>query len=158
VQLTPGQLRSIIGLSVESYRHWKRVLPPFVTRKGYAPCFSLGDVLAAAILRCLTKRGGIRVGHLKKISSDIIRLCNTASWPALEGRVLIVDLQNGVCRVAKDRSDVGNEGVVILCPLGPVMFDLRDALRRVRPSLVQRHLPFPPAGIGRDSRMKGSRT
>jgi hypothetical protein len=157
VQLTPGQLRSVIGLSVEAYRHWKRVLPPFVARKGYAPSFSLGDVLAASILRRLTERGGIRIGHLKKISSDLIRLCNTASWPALKGQLLVIDLHKGTCQIAKDQLGVTREDVIVLCPLDPVMAELRDALQHRQPSLGQGHLLFPLAEIGRASRMQGSR-
>jgi hypothetical protein len=157
VQLTPGQLRNTVGLSVEAYRHWKKVLPPFSGRKGYARCFSLGDVLAASILRRLTDCGGIRVGHLKGVSTEIIRLCNTASWAALEGRVLIVDLLNGTCRIAKDQSDAGNEDVVILCPFDPIMAELRDALRRVQPLSMQRPLPFPPTKVVGGPRMQGRR-
>jgi hypothetical protein len=157
VQLTPGQLRSVIGLSMEAYRHWKRVLPPFVARKGYAPCFSLGDVLAASILQRLTERGGIRVGHLKKVSSDLIRLCNTASWSGLKGRLLIIDLHKGTCQIAKNRLGAPCEDVVVLCPLDPVMDHVRDALQRRQPSLIQGHVPFPLAEIGMGSQMPGGR-
>jgi hypothetical protein len=64
MQFTPGQLRETVGISVETFRHWKRVLPPFAHRKRYVPCFTIGDLLAGRILRSLTEGCGVRVGHL----------------------------------------------------------------------------------------------
>lgn len=157
MQLTPGQLRSTIGLSVEAYRHWKRVLPPFAARKGYAPCFSLGDVLAASILHRLTERGGIRVSYLRKVSVEIVSVCNSTPWASLRGRALIVDLVNNVCRIAKDRLDARCEDFVFLCPLDPVLAELREALPRVYPPSRQDHLPFPPTEIGHTPLVQGGR-
>jgi hypothetical protein len=151
VQFTPGQLRDTVGLSVETYRHWKRVLPPFVDRKGYAPCFSIGDLLAASILRRLTDSCGVRVGHLTEISTEIVRLCNMASWATLEGRELVIDVLNSTCRVVNDQSDARNADIVMLCPLDPIMAELRDTLLRSPPSAGQAQLLFPPTEIGSGS-------
>lgn len=158
MQLTPGQLRSTIGLSVEAYRHWKRVLPPFAARKGYAPCFSLGDVVAASILHRLTERGGVRVGRLKTISAEIVRLCNRTPWASLRGRALIVDLVNSACRMTKDRLDATCDDFVFLCPLDPVLAELHETLPRVYPASRQGHLPFPPTEIGHAPLVQGGRS
>jgi hypothetical protein len=64
VQYTPQQVRETVGLSLETYRHWKRVLPPFATKSGRGPCFSIGDLMAASIIHRLTEKAGVRVGHL----------------------------------------------------------------------------------------------
>jgi hypothetical protein len=157
VQFTPGQLRDTIGLSVETYRHWKRVLPPFVDRKGYAPCFSIGDLLAASILRRLTDSCGVRVGRLTEISTEIIRFCNTTSWARLEGRALVIDLLNGTCRIARDPLDTRNGDIATLCPLGPIMAELRDALLRSQPSANQAHLLFRPTEVRSASQRRRSR-
>lgn len=154
MQFTPGQLRDTIGLSVETFRHWKRVLPPFVDRKGYTPCFSIGDLLAAAILRRLTEDYGIRVGHLTKISKKIAALCNGTSWTQLENRVLLIDLIKPDCRVASDQFGFGTTDVVILCPLNPVMSELRDALLRAQPTTGQRQILFPPTEIRDDAKIR----
>jgi hypothetical protein len=157
VRYTPGQLREIVGLSVETYRHWKRVLPPFLNRRGYAPCFSIGDLLAASVLRRLTDNCGVRVGYLGKISTEISRFCNTSSWATLEGRVLVVDISGGTCRTVKDQSEARSQDIAISCPLDPILAELRDALLRSQPSASESQLMFPPTHVGGDSRRRGAR-
>lgn len=148
MQFTLGQLRNAVGLSLETYRHWKRVLPPFIHRKGNVPCFSAGDLLAAGILYRLTDRCGVRVGHLTEISIQIVSFCNASSWAALEGRTLLIDLKNGICRIAANSPHSRTADVVVLCPLNPVMTDLRDALVRSQPSSSQAQLLFPLTEVG----------
>jgi hypothetical protein len=154
---TPGQLRNTVGLSVETFRHWKRVLPPFIDRRGRAPRFSIGDLLAASILRRLTDQCRVRVGHLTEISKEIVNLCNSISWAALENRSLIVDLINGACRIAKDQRDIETADLAVLCSLNPIMAELRDALLRSQKSPMQAHLVFPPMEVGNDSPPRRSR-
>jgi hypothetical protein len=153
LQFTPGQLRDTVGLSVETFRHWKRVLSPFSDRPGRASRFSTGDLLAASVLRRLTDRCGVRVGHLAEISKEIVSLCNSASWASLEDKVLIVDLMNGACRLAYPR-DIGAADVAVLCRLQPLMSELRDALLRSQPSADQRHLYFLPTQVGRTAQAR----
>jgi hypothetical protein len=158
LQFTPGQLRDTVGLSVETYRHWKRVLPPFITCKGPSPCFSIGDLLAASILRRLTDSCGVRVGHLTEISKDIVRHCNTASWAALENKVLVIDFLNNTCRIVKEQALARTIDVVVLCPLKPIMDELREALLRSQRTADQTYLLFPPTAIGSNTRARGGRT
>ena len=148
MHFTLGQLRNTLGLSVETYRHWKRVLPPFINRRGYAPCFSIGDLLAASILHRLTNRCGVRVGHLREISTEISRLCNTSSWAALKGRILVVDMLGGTCWMVKDQSEARNHDIAIVCPLDPILAELRNALLGSQPSADQTQLMFPPTEVG----------
>jgi hypothetical protein len=152
LHFTPGQFRDTVGLSVETFRHWKRVLSPFSDRRGRAPRFSIGDLLAASILRRLTDHCGVRVGHLAQIAPEIVGLCNSVSWAALEDRALIIDLANGACRLAKHRGDVGAVEIAFLCSLNPIMLELRDALRRSHPTADQRSLFLPPVEVESETR------
>lgn len=105
--------------------------------------------MAASVLRRLTDGCGIRVGHLTEISEKIISLTNSSSWAALEGKTLVVDLSNETCRIAKDEKNLKGANIVMLCPLGPIMAELRDALLRSRPTTNQGQLLFPPARLER---------
>jgi hypothetical protein len=147
---TPGQLRSTVGLSLETFRHWKRVLPPFSERRGRAPLFSIGDLLAACILRRLTDEAGMRVGHLTRISKEIVRICNSLPWAALEGKILVVDLIADACSLATDQRSEEIPDVTVLCKLAPIMTELRDALLRSQPSASQAHFLFPPNAVADD--------
>lgn len=147
VQFTPGQLREAIGISVETFRHWKRVLPSFANRKRYVPSFTTGDLLTGRVLRQLTEGCGVRVGHLIKVSGEIARVCDTTAWTSLEQNVLYIDLERGVCRLARPKDDVSADEVILRCPLGPIVRELREMLQRSHPASVQQSLLFPPLEV-----------
>jgi hypothetical protein len=151
MQFTPGQLRETVGISVETFRHWKRVLPPFAHRKRYIPCFTIGDLLAGRILRSLTEGCGVRVGHLAKVSEEIVRVSNMAPWASLEDKTLVIDLLKGTCRLSKGYHHNEGADFVLLCAMNPIMHELRDALLRSRPSADQHNLFFSPVKLGRDT-------
>ena len=44
VRYTPGQLRDAVGISQETYRHWKKALPPLRGGAGHGPRFSVGEL------------------------------------------------------------------------------------------------------------------
>jgi hypothetical protein len=148
VQFTPGQLRETVGISVETFRHWKRVLPPFARRKRYAPSFTVGDLLAGRVLRSLTEGCGVRVGHLTRVSSDIVRVCNTAPWTSLERAVLLIDLVSGTCRLSEQDDGAGD--MVLRCAMRPMLLNVRDALLRSQPAAKQHSLLLPPVELRRE--------
>jgi hypothetical protein len=149
VHFTPGQLRETVGISVETFRHWKRVLPPFAKRKRYAPSFSVGDLVAGQVLRHLTEGCGIRVGHLTRVSSEIVRICNVTPWASLEQAVLLIDLVKGACRIAS-REDGATGDIVLRFVMGPIVSEVRDALLRSRPAADQHSLFLPPVEVARE--------
>jgi hypothetical protein len=151
MQLTPAQLRETVGISVETFRHWKRVLPPFANRKRYVPCFTVGDLLAGRILRILTEGCGVRVGHLAKVSQEIVSVCNLAPWAALEDKTLAIDLLKGSCFLLKDGQQHCGSDFFLLCDMKPLMLDLRDALLQSHPSAPQHNLFLSPVKLGRDA-------
>jgi len=154
VLYTPGQLRETVGISVETFRHWKRVLPPFAGRKRYVPSFTIGDMLAGRVLRILTEGCGVRVGHLAKVSKELARLSNTAPWTSLEKEVLVIDLIEGTCHMSKDSNPSESANIILLCTMKPIMQELRVALLRVRPSADQQSLFLPPVEVEPEARVR----
>lgn len=143
MKLTPGQLRDAVGLSVDTLRHWKQVLPPFSNGTGHAPCYSTGDLVAALILRRLTENCGVRVGQLTAISGPIVELCNRTPWAGFEGNTLVIDLPGCDCRIIENTSMLGIDDVVFVCPFEPILSTLRDYLLRSR-VVRQQDFPFRP--------------
>ncbi|MGE3993162.1 hypothetical protein [Pseudorhodoplanes sp.] len=123
------------------------MLPDFSGRRGYAPCFSTGDLLAAGILKRLTEECGVRIGFLKSISEEIVRLCNASSWAALENAFLHIDLPSGQCRIVKSGAVPTGSSAAILCELDPILIQLRDTLLRTQPGDNQFPLRFPLASV-----------
>lgn len=151
MQFTPGQLRQTVGISVETFRHWKRVLPPFANRKRYTPCFTVGDLLAGRILRSLTEGCGVRVGHLAKVSQEIVRVSNMASWAALEDKTLVIDLVKGTCRLSRDYQYDESADFVLLCAMNLIVREVREALLRSHPITEQHNLFLSPVKLSRDA-------
>ena len=144
MQFTAGQLRETAGISVETYRHWKRVLPPFSDRQGYIPTFSIGDLIAARVLRCLTETFGVRAGHLSSLSVEIVRLCNDTPWAKLANRDVAIDPVDQTCHLARHGGVGAREKPIIICPMSPLMVELGNELQRLLPASDQRQLQFPP--------------
>lgn len=152
VKFTVGQLRETIGLSEETFRHWKRVLSPFAGRAGRARSFSVGDLLAAAIFQHLTDRCGVRVGHLALVAPKVFELCNSTPWTALDGKLLIIDFNSGECLIARDLSRATGAGALMVCFLGPTIGRLRDTLLKDQTPAAQTHLRFPVVEVANEQR------
>lgn len=150
MKFTVGQLRETVGLSEETFRHWKRVLPPLRSRTGRAATFSVGDLLAAAIFQHLTDHCGVRVGHLASVASKAFELCNSAPWTALDGKLLIIDLSNGECLVARDLSEMTGADALMVCFLTPIIGKLRDTLLKDQIPLAQTRLRFPMVEVANE--------
>ena len=127
VRYTPGQLRDAAALPPETYRHWKKALAPLRRDTRQSPCFTAGDLLAVAVVRSMT-RAFIRVGALSVIAEELFRLCNDTSWPVLERSRMIVDLVNQCIELQPESEDVDLDFPALVCPLRPLVGQLRDAL------------------------------
>lgn len=140
-------MHEIVGLSKETYRHWKRILPPVAERGGRAPCFTLGDLIAASTLYRLTEKAGVRVGHLADLAIAIFDLCNATPWATLQGSTLTIDLDHRECRIHQDLILTELPDLVLVCQLDPVLEQLRDALLRTQGDSPQSELRFPPTPL-----------
>ncbi len=130
---TPGQLRDIVGLSKEAFRHWKRVVPAFSSGRGHAPSFSSGDVLASAVLRRLTDTVGVRIGHLSEVAPAIFEVCNNSTLGELRNKSLVIDLEKRSCVLASDPIISAGE-LFVVCALTPLIETLEYDLLNSTPA------------------------
>ncbi len=126
MNFSQGQMRQAVGITTETFRHWKRVLPPFSSRSGHSCKFSAGDILAVAILKRLTDTCSINVGKLSGVSNELAYLCNTVSWNELEKLILLVDLESNTCRTTQILEPTHARDVCIVVPLANSVQKLRD--------------------------------
>jgi hypothetical protein len=144
LQFTPGQLRSTVGLSKETFRHWKRVVPAFSNRRGHSPAFTPGDVLASAILRGLTNSCGIRIGRLSEAVTKIFDACNRMSWAALSDQVLVVNLPSGSCNIVPKAIALPTDRTAIVYPLASIIEDVKTELLHTERWSAKPHLSLAP--------------
>ena len=147
VRYTPGQMRSAVGISQQTYRHWKKTLAPMRREAGHSPCFTAGDLIAVAVLRVLASDFAIRVSALSTIAESLFDDCNTAPWPVLERGKFVVELTSGRLQFLPELDHVSGLSPVLIIPLRPMIEQLRDALLTEGKLHDQELLRFPPTPI-----------
>ena len=145
IRYTPGQLRDAASVPPETYRHWKKVLSPLRRNTRQSPCFTAGDLLAAALVRTMTGFS-IRAGSISAIAEELFRLCNATSWPILERSRLIIDLVNQRLELQLESENIALDSPALVCPLRPLVGHLRSALLTDRGPHQQR-LNLPPVSL-----------
>ena len=153
---TPGQLRTALGLPQQTYRHWKKALPPLRRQGGHSPCFSAGDLLAVAVVHNLTGAFGVRVGAISSLAQALFEACNSEPWPVLERGKLVIDLANRSLQFLLESDDVVWQTTVLVIPLEPAVARLRSTLLPERRRERQQPLRLPPTPLR--SRKKAAST
>jgi hypothetical protein len=156
MRYTPSQVRHVVGITQETLRHWRRVLPSLDGLKGHAPVFRPGQLLGLAVIRVLVEDLGLAVGALRAAEHQIFHICSSPQWIRLaQGYLLVRPIEGQVAFVDTVlERDLGRPG--ILLPLEPIVSALRLALLEVAPEETQQSMPFPPIGVS-GHRLAGSR-
>jgi len=128
VLYTPAQLRNVAAISQETFRHWKRALPPLCRGSGRSGRFTAGNLLAVVIIRGLTSDFSIRVGAISPIATPLFGICNATPWPNLERGKLMINLADGDLQFLQETAHVISEKPTLVVPLRPMVEYLRSAL------------------------------
>jgi hypothetical protein len=128
MKLTPAQFRDAIGITQETLRHWRRVLPPYQGITGYAPVFTTGDLIAGAVIKTLVDMCGVSVSKFTEQSAAIARTCNETPWAELSQSVLVLSLSDATCVLKKSSTRTTLESLCISVPLGPILDGLTQAI------------------------------
>lgn len=148
LRYTPGQLRAALQIPQETYRHWKKALPPLCRGFGHSPCFTAGDILAVAVVRVITVDFAVRVGALSAIADTLFEACNGISWPILERSKIIVELANRRLQVRSELENVVIETPALVIPLRSLIGYLRESLlAESTADDAQQMLRFPPTPL-----------
>jgi hypothetical protein len=152
MNLTPGQVQGLLGLSRAAFRHWKEALPPLAGRNGHRPCFSLGDLFAMALIKAMTDDAGVRIGALDAVSGRLFEQCGRQSWAGLERSILVIELARVRVEFAPESQipQLGGIGIVVQC--GPIVTDLRERLLMDKEEPDQGSLRLAPTIIASQSR------
>lgn len=146
MRLTPGQVRDVVGVPVETFRHWRTTLTGLTGKSGHSPCFTIGDAVGFAVVRQLVEGMGVRISVFADAGLSLFDVCNITPWHVLEASYLLIDIAgNGVERVTTLPPDPGVESLVVV-NLRPIMEGLRAHLMPSVPD-PQGSLPFLPLDL-----------
>src|SRR5260370_12940217 len=144
MKLTPGEVREILGLSQDTFRHWKTALPPLAGRNGYKPCFSLGDLFAMALVKAMTDEASIAARALHAISAKLFQQCDNRSWAGFERSALLVELAHVRVEFVPESQIPRLNGIGIVVPCRPIITELRERLLMEKEESDQGNLRLPP--------------
>lgn len=164
MRFTQAQLRDAVGISIETYRHWRAVLPALNGHKGRAAHFSFGDLVAVAVMRRVVEELGVSISSVASASTDLFGACRGELWLAPQSRFAVFSLPYraedtkergdllGALVESADLRNVMDVGAIII-PLEPIVTTLRTKLfdSDVGGARTQRPLPFGPNRITRSS-------
>ncbi len=146
MRLTPGQIRDVVGVPVETFRHWRAALTCLSSKSGHAPCFTTGDALGFAVIRHLVDNVGLRVGAVAGAGPALFELCNTVSWHVLEASYLLLDVGRAEVDCAFSLPPSPKSDAVVVVALRPIVGRLRVHLLPGEAD-PQAALPFPPVNV-----------
>ena len=155
LKLTPAQFRNCLGITQETLRHWRKVLPIFQGRTGYAPVFTTGDLVAGAIVKVLKDTCGISIKKFGTHSVGLGKICNETSWTVLNNSTLVLRLHEGDSVIISAKQKPINDKLSISVPLAPIMEQLTQALLKDSDH-TQHPLYFPPSEVVTRKRKAGS--
>jgi len=144
MRFVPAQAKEAIGISEETFRHWRQTLSPLKGRRGYGPCFSPGDLLSLKVVAQLHALG-IQVRNIAPHADALFLSCSQVAWFGLEDKTIVFDgVSIELTNVVSDsRSDTRAR---ILVPLRPLISELRKCLS-LEDAHPQADLVFPPLEV-----------
>src|ERR1700735_1181905 len=91
---TQEQARTVAEISIETFRHWRKVVPYLQHRSGKSARFSFSDLVGLALTRCIVDLG-VKIGDVSVgIEAMFCSLAKT-SWMTLEDSIVVVDANGG---------------------------------------------------------------
>lgn len=124
MRYTPSEFRDALGITQETLRHWRKVIPVFANRRGYTPVFAVEDLILGGIIKRLRDSTGVSASHLANISMNIKQFCTVTSIDLMRKSTLVLDMDNSTCSFLNDESYIDQSGVKIIIPLLPILTEI----------------------------------
>jgi hypothetical protein len=161
MNFTQAQARQAVGLSVETFRHWRTVICYLKTRQGREAQLSFGDLVALGTLRSLVDDLGLSIGQFTVSGDNLFESCNRLIW--IEGTgtyaLIVPSEQTPSSRPRRDLAPVSvsieRDNIVkamtrasIVIPLDPIARALRASLfSATAQAAEQPWLPLPLSSV-----------
>jgi hypothetical protein len=155
MQYTPGQVKTAVGVTEETFRYWRKVFDPIKGRRGYKPCFSFGEMLALSVVRVFIRSFDVATATVAEIAPSLFDLCKGETWLSRESWFLVFDPEVKSLTRLPDAALAKLRGPVMVVPCRP----LADALKlkfTADPEL-SRQMPLPLAPAVVKTRRKSAR-
>lgn len=146
MKLTPAQFRDTLGISQETLRHWRKSLPAFQGRKGYAPTFTTSDLVVGAIIKLLRDQWGISVAVFAEQSVALSEALGQTPWQSFSARAVRLSLADKGCTLVPATSRQPADVPCLIIPLAPIVEHLTATLLQDQ-DRSQLPIYFPPVEV-----------
>jgi hypothetical protein len=148
IQYTQDQMRTLTGVSVETLRHWRKVVPYLASKSGKAARFTFTDLLGLGVTNELVSSLGVHIATVNVGVDGLFRLLSTSSALALNGSAAFVTPTSATLSYF---SAVGIGPApaqpTLVIPLDPLIARLQQHMLPIVPAPSQAALPFPPKAV-----------
>ena len=147
ILFTQEQARTLTGVSVETIRHWRKIVPCLAAKPGKAARFTFADVVGLAVTRELISTFGVHIASIGQGVSSLFRALSEARAASLEGATAILTTTDASLVSAHDIMAWRLPGPALAIPLDPVIGRLRRQMMPIIPTVEQTTLPFIPRAV-----------
>lgn len=150
MRYTPSQTIEITGLSRETLRYWRKILPPLSGKKGKSSRYSAGDLLALLVINEIVDSLCVNIMAVADIADQLFETCQGIKWHQIRDKYLYVDIrEKKVSTVSKKDDFFASRGPIVLMEIGVWLNRLSELL--VTDKTVQIPLPFSPVIVKKSS-------
>lgn len=128
MRYSQSQIRSLFGLSAETFRYWKSVLPPLRSKAGKAPAFRVGDALALAVINSLVRDCKIDVGMLAPLADELFKACERPVLYSTHPSYMTINLRTQKIETGVDLSTASIDSCVSLIPMDLLWEEVKTGL------------------------------
>lgn len=143
IQFTQEQARTLTDVSVETIRHWRRVVPYLASKPGKSARFTFSDVVGLAVTRELINFG-VRIASISVGVEALFQVLAAAGPGVLESGIALVTSEGAAIVDSEEFTGLrfGRSGLIV--PLHPLIARIREQMFPTMPGSGQVSLPFPP--------------
>ena len=144
IQFTQEQARTLTGVSAETIRHWRKVVPYLAAKPGKSARFTFADVVGLAVTRELIVSFGVHIASVGPGINRIFQILSETRPTLLEDAIAVVTAQGASLSATDEFTNERLSGPALVVPLNPLIARLRHHMMPVAHGSEQATLPFAP--------------
>lgn len=138
---------AVLSLSKQQWRTYRQALPQLNAEAGRSACFSVGDLLATAVVQSAAAALQMPVSALSSVADGLFDVCSAHPWIRLERASLVLILDDGRALLLEGDQRPPACALALLIELRPLVAELRERLLAAGTD-TQQDLAFPPMVAG----------
>jgi hypothetical protein len=149
IQFTQEQARTATGISTETLRHWRKLVPYLAEKSGKAARFTFSDLVALTVTYEIVRTFGISIGTSRTAIDQLFRVLADSKPSVFEKGVLVLTASTAkLCRADQALKRETPDPTLIVC-CGAFAKRVQERVLPGMRSDEQRNLPFMPRAVRR---------